>query len=487
MANREEKLAKNTLVFALGSLGSKMIQIILVPFYTRVLSSVQYGTADVLQAMVSFLIPFAGLAIYESVFRYAMDEECDKQAVLSVGIVITALGTAVLCAAGAAITFLGGGLLHSLSRILRFDVPILFVWLVIANTAVNALWTVVSNYTKAVGRSTLFALNNILMTALVLILNVFFLAVLRLGIVGYMLGYTLANFLTTVFLIVSLRSDFRIRIRGIGKNLVGRMILFAFPLILNGICWWLSAFTDRMMITSMMGPSANGLYAAASKIPQLLSVIVTVFFQAWQLSANEEFKSQDVGGFFSQIFEQMSACIFVIASVLIMLSKPITSVFLGADFKDAWTITPALIVMTVFFSFCQFLISVYSANKKTTMAFITNLVCVAVNITLNRLLIPVWGTIGAAVATAIAYLVLWIIRIIDTRKIVRIQYHKTRIVTAVGILLLQSILICSGRSFLVTYGICMAGFLLLLVMYRETLINLAKFFVQLVKKLRLKE
>ena len=79
MANREEKLAKNTLVFALGSLGSKMIQIILVPFYTRVLSSVQYGTADVLQAMVSFLIPFAGLAIYESVFRYAMDEECDKQ------------------------------------------------------------------------------------------------------------------------------------------------------------------------------------------------------------------------------------------------------------------------------------------------------------------------------------------------------------------------------------------------------------------------
>ena len=483
MANREEKLAKNTLIFAIGSLGSKMIQIILVPFYTRILTSAQYGTADVLQAMVSLLIPIAGLAIYESVFRYAMDKDCDKVAVLSVGILITGVGTAVLCAGGVALTCFGGGMLESMSRLIGFEIPGLFVWLVIANTAVNALWTVVSNYTKAVGRSVLFMLNNILMTSLVLVLNVLFLAVLRLGIIGFMLGYTLANLLTTVFLIVNLKPDFRLRFTGIRKGLIKEMLIFAFPLILNGICWWLSAFTDRMMITAMLGPTANGLYAAASKIPQLLSVVVTIFLQAWQVSANEEFQSKDVDDFYSQIFEQISACIFVIGSALIILCRPITGVFLGDDFAQAWKIMPPLVLMTVFFSFCHFLISIYSANKKTTMAFMTNLVCVAANITLNWLLIPIWGTVGAAIATATAYLVLWIVRVVDTRKIVRIQYRTGAIIVSVIILMIQSVVICMDMDIVATCGICAVGLLLILGIYRKTLADLVKFFLKLLGKL----
>ena len=483
MANREEKLAKNTFIFAIGSLGSKLIQIILVPFYTRILTSEQYGTADVLQAMVSLLIPIAGLAIYESVFRYVMDKDYDKVSVLSVGILVTAVGTAVLCVGGVALTCFETGILNVMSRLIGFDVSGLFIWLVIANTAVNALWTVISNYTRAVGHSVLFMLNNIMMTGLVLILNIIFLAVLRLGVIGYMLGYTLANLLTTIFLIVSLKNDFKLRYSGIQRELYKEMLVFAFPLILNGICWWLSAFTDRMMITAMLGPTANGLYAAASKIPQLLSVVVTVFFQAWQMSANEEFKSKDIGQFYSQIFEQISACIFLIGSVLIIMCRPITSVFLGSEFAQAWRITPALVLMTVFFSFCQFLISIYSANKKTTMAFITNLVCVVVNITLNWLLIPVLGTLGAAIATATAYLVLWIVRVVDTGKIVRIQYHTARIIISVAILIIQSVLIFADTDFLVTYSFCAIGFLIILIVYRKTLITLAMFSLRLFAKI----
>ena len=140
--------------------------------------------------------------------------------------------------------------------------------------------------------------------------------------------------------------------------LLPKVLLFSLPLIPNAICWWVSSFLDRVMIVSMVNTAANGLYAAAHKIPSLLSVVMTIFFQAWQVSANEEFKKRDIAQFYSKIFDQMSACIFVLASVLIVLSRPINSVFLGADYYDAWQYMPLLVLSTSFFSFAQYLGSV---------------------------------------------------------------------------------------------------------------------------------
>lgn len=468
MANREEKLAKNTILFAAGNFGSKLLQIILVPFYTRVMSDAQYGTVDLLQAIVSLLLPIASLAIYESVFRYAMEKEYDKNAVLSVGLLISLVGAVVLCA--------GGGVVCVFA-------PASYVWLVIANSIFNSLRTLMSQYTRAVGRTVLFSIDNILMTLLVLVLNIVFIAVLRMGITGYMLGYTLANLLSAVFLYVMLGEQRKLRFSGIRKGLVKEMLLFALPLIPNAICWWISSFLDRVMIVSMVGTAANGLYAAAHKIPSLLSVVVSIFFQAWQMSANEEFRQKDIAGFYSKIFEQISACIFLLSSVLIVLSRPINSIFLGADYGGAWVYMPPLVLSMTFFSFAQFLGSIYSANKKTNMALVTNLVGVAVNVTLNAVLIPLIGTIGAAVATAVSYLVLWLVRIIDTGKIVPMRYKIVTIVAASLIVSAQTVLVCADLDVVVTYSLCAVGTAALLIMYRRTLFTMVNFFLRFAKKI----
>ena len=60
MSNRNEKLVKNVLLFAIGNIGSKLLQIILVPLYTRVMTSAEYGTVDIMQAIVSLLMPVNG-------------------------------------------------------------------------------------------------------------------------------------------------------------------------------------------------------------------------------------------------------------------------------------------------------------------------------------------------------------------------------------------------------------------------------------------
>lgn len=468
MAKREENLAKNTMLFAIGNFGSKLLQIILVPFYTRFMTDAQYGTVDLLQSMVSLLMPIISLTIAEGVFRYAMEKEYDKSAVLSVGIVVTTIGSVVLCLGGWGVSFFMDATL---------------VWLVVANTITNSFRTLSSQYTRAIGKTGLYALDNILMTACVLLINIFFIAKLNWGVTGYMLGYTLANLFSAVFLVVKLGNRFTFQPHKVHKPLVKEMLLFSLPLIPNSICWWVSSFLDRVMIVSMVSTAANGLYAAAHKIPSLLSMVMTIFFQAWQVSANEEFKKKDITHFYSKIFEQISACIFVLASLLIMLSKPINSILLGADYHDAWRLMPPLILSTTFFSFAQFLGSIYTANKKTNMAFITNLIGVVVSVSLNLILIPRIGTIGAAVANAASYLVLWIVRVWDTRKIVPIQYQTSKIVSAFIIVILEAVLVVLNLNKVTTYCICAVGSCVLVVMFWNSLITLVKFVLRFAGKL----
>ncbi len=467
MAQREENLVKNTIIFAIGTFGSKLIQFILVPFYTRVLNSSEFGTVDLLQSVVQLLIPIVALSIYESVFRYAMEKDYDKTAVLTTGVVICVAGIAVMCALG---------------PIAAMYTSPTYVWLVIANSAVNALWTIYSQYTRAIGRSTLFAVDNILMTFLVLVLNVVFLAVFKWGINGYMLGYTLANAIATLFLIVCLKGQCKLDFKKVNKKLTKEMLVFAFPLILNGICWWLSGFANRVIIVSILGTTENGIFAAANKIPSLIYVVMSIFMQAWQMSANEEFKNKDIAQFYTNIHEQLNTCLIVFSSLLILFCKPINDVFLGEDFSEAWVYMPPLILSMIYFSLSSFLISIYSANKETKMAFVTNIVSVIINIALNFVLIPIMGIMGASIATLISYFVLWIVRVFDTSKIVKIKYNIPIIVASNLIVILQTIFICLDLDTIITYSACSLGTIVLVIIHWKTLISLVKFFMAFVMK-----
>ena len=67
--SKESRLAKNTIIFALGNLGTKLISFLFVPLYTNVLSTSEYGTVDLFSTIAMFVIPVVTLNIVESPFR----------------------------------------------------------------------------------------------------------------------------------------------------------------------------------------------------------------------------------------------------------------------------------------------------------------------------------------------------------------------------------------------------------------------------------
>ena len=70
---RNKYLLKNTIIFFIGNFGSKILQFLLVPFYTNILSTSEYGTLDLINVINMVLIPLITFNISESIMRFSMD------------------------------------------------------------------------------------------------------------------------------------------------------------------------------------------------------------------------------------------------------------------------------------------------------------------------------------------------------------------------------------------------------------------------------
>ena len=97
MEERERKkygaLIKDTIIFALGSIGSKFMLFILVPLYTNCLSPDEYGTADLIFTISQLIIPILTLTIYDAVLRFGLSKDENPSNVLFCALIIWAIGS----------------------------------------------------------------------------------------------------------------------------------------------------------------------------------------------------------------------------------------------------------------------------------------------------------------------------------------------------------------------------------------------------------
>ena len=66
------------------------------------------------------------------------------------------------------------------------------------------------------------------------------------------------------------------------------MLTYCVPLIPTAVFWWIMGVSDRYLVKWFVESDANGIYAVAYKIPTILTILATVFMDAWQLSAIAE-------------------------------------------------------------------------------------------------------------------------------------------------------------------------------------------------------
>jgi len=423
--NQYKSLIKNSFLFAIGSIGSKAISFFMLPLYTRMLTTSDYGQLDVLQTTISLLIPLITFQAIEAVFRYSVDMRENKSAssVLMNGI--------LLCLFGMLISLL---LFPVFARIEPFSTYLLFFYLILFFSMMNG---VLKQFVRGLGKIKIFVVSDLAYTASFVTFNIIFLVNLRMGLRGYFLSMVLAHLVAIIVLIIFGNVFKYLNLKSFNKKLLKTMLIYSIPLIPNGLMWWVMNVSDRYMLTYFLGFDATGIYSVSYKFPSLITLMNSIFFMAWQLSAMQEYGKEGYDNFYKNIFGVLSSFLLLITAVVLLILKPLMSVFVADAFYESWKYVPLLLAGTVFQAFSSFFGTNYTASKKTKGAFTTSVYGAIVNIGINLLLIPIWGIQAAAFSTMLAYLTMWLLRLFDTKKFVKIKIDWKSLIFSIVLIGIQ--------------------------------------------------
>ncbi len=411
---RYKKLFMNTAVLGIGTFASKFLVFFMMPLYTGCLLPEEYSTADLITQSANLLMPLACAGITNGVFRFAMDENEDKRSIFSSGLSVLF---------GMSLVFL---LLSPLVGL--FDALDSYVLLVAVYVLAANFHAVVAQYIRAKGNTVLFSLGGIMGTAIVIGLNLLFLLVFDMGVTGYVLSIILSDVIVTIVLFLVARLYRDVDLKTVRRFKMGEMLKYSIPMIPTTVFWWITSVSDRYLVIEMQGSEVNGLYAAAYKVPTLLTLVCTVFIEAWQFSAIDEKNEEERSAFFTNVFAGFQGVMFMAASGLILVAKPVTAILLDEKYYTSWEYIPVLSLAMVYSALVTFMGSIYMVRKKSVHSFLTAALGAVTNIVLNILLIPKFSAMGAAFATFVSYFIVMIFRGIDARKMVRFDLGLLRLV-----------------------------------------------------------
>lgn len=423
-------LAKNTALFTISSFGSKILSFLLVPLYTSVLSTADYGTADLITTTSNLLIYVFTLNIADSVLRFAIDKKSDQEDILAYGCKIFLNGSLLF---GAAV--LGAYLLHLVSW---DNSCYIFLILAFVSTAFNQI---LGNYLRAIDNISAVAVSGVLSTAVTIVSNILFLLVFHTGVYGYMISMILGPTASCIYSVIKINRPLSVFLHAkCPKEMKREMVRYSVPLIFNGVAWWINNSIDKYFVTAMKGVAENGIYSVSYKIPTMLTIFQSIFSQAWNLSAIREFDKNDTDGFFASAYDMYQTVLVTLCTGLILINIPLARFLFAKDFFVAWRCSSILVLSLVFNALSGFIGSIFSAVKNSKIFAVSTVSAACVNMVLNALLIPTYGAEGAAVATTISFFIIWLIRLVCARRIIRWKISLKRDIVTYLLLIVQLVL-----------------------------------------------
>ncbi len=408
--NREKQLAKNTLVVALGKIATRFISFFLLPLYTALLSTEEYGTIDLLNTLISLMLPLLFLQIDQALFRFLIDERKKEERK-------TTLITTVLMTTGV--------------QTLIFSIIYLLISPFIHNQyqyflLVNLIFAELSNVfleiARGFGHNGVYSVGSLITGSFTIILNVILIAFFGWGANGMLAATLFGNIAGCIFVFFKEKLYRYIDFKTYSKSERKKLWKYSIPLVPNQLSWWVVNTSDRIIVTCLLGIGLNGVYSSANKISSICITLFGILNMTWQESAAMYINDDDHAEYFSKMINFIMS-IFVSMCLGLIAFMPFLFSFLiiGEGYSGAYYQIPILLIATIFNVLVSLLGSIYVALKRTKEVAKTSIFAALINIVIDLALIKVIGLYAASISTLVAYFTMAIYRYIDIRKYMKIK------------------------------------------------------------------
>jgi len=462
-----KSLLKHTSAYGAGNLISKFVGLLLVPFYTHYLTPADIGTLELLDLSVALL----GLAIMmwmsSSVIRYyyEYDDRKNKDEIISTVLITASIlgGIASTC-----------GILFCRqfsSLILKSPVYYKYFWVLSITFWFTTLNSVSFSYLRAKQRSGLVSTINVITMSLSLCLNIYFIAIVRTGVIGILYSSLISNSLSATIL-----TFFTIREIHLGFSFAKLKALarFGAPLIITSFCAFALNFSDRFFLGKFTNLSVVGVYALGYKFAFMLSfLLVQPFDMIWTSRMYEVAKRPNGVSLFSRIFRYYSLVLTAAALGISLIIKDAIGILATPPFRDAYKIVPVVALAYIFQGSYRFIVGGIYIKKKTSSVGLISAASLALNLLLNYLLIPRFAGMGAAWATVLSFSFMAGYAYFVTEKVYPVSYQVGSFFLAIAVA--AALYLCAIKVSIPS-AILSAGFKVLLFISFPFVLYLVGFF-----------
>jgi O-antigen/teichoic acid export membrane protein len=419
------RLARHSAIYGLGGLVARILATLLLPLYTHYLPPSAYGRVEIVTAATAVLAIVLQMGISTAFFRFYFDvaEPEQRLTVIRTSFWFTMATSTLGLALGLVFAAPVGhwiGLGHDPNLVRAGAVGL---W---AQTNYNQLTALF----RVEQRSVQYAIASVVNVLVTVAAMIVFVAVFHWGAIGLVVG----NFTGTLTVYLAL-VVYRTEQLGLefDRKLFRQMQGFGMPLVPSALALWAINFVDREFIAWYKGQSSVGVYSVAVKVASIITFVMVAFRTAWPAFAYSIEDDREARRTYSFVLTYLLAAVSWLALALgalapwwvrLLTSKP---GYLRAE-KGVGLLAFAFALYAGYS-----VLAIGSGRaRRTQLNWVVTGAGAAVNVGLNFWLVPAYGMVGAAIATVVAYAVLFLGMTLYAQSVYRVPYQWRRVLTVIG-------------------------------------------------------
>lgn len=444
--NREKTLLKNTAIITIGKICTQTITFFLLPLYTYILSTEEYGTVDLLNTLVSLLLPIVTFQVEQAVFRKLIDnrdKERNKKSIISTALIAVTIQCGIyLC------------VFFSIAPFVDND----YKYFLATNVIAYIFASLMQQIARGLGDNVKYAVGSFLSALSTILFNILFLVVFRFGANGMLMANMLGQILCTLYYIFSLNLYRYISYRAFKKKLLKKLWSYSLPLVPNAISWWVFSGSNRVIISSMLGVAKNGIFSAASKFSSVYITIYNIFNLSWTETVALHINDSDAKEFLNKTINEMLRFFVAIAVGIIAFMPIVYPIMINENYSEGYNQVPLMMIGSIFNVVVGLISAIYVAKKNTKAIASTSIISATINIVVSILLVNFIDLYAASIASLSAYLIMSIYRVYDIKKrYFEIKIDRKFIVSSILVLSIILLIYYLSHSMIIyVFGILLA-------------------------------
>ena len=419
--SRKTELAKNTAILTVGKLCTQCISFFLLPLYTAILSTEDYGIFDLMVTYSTLLLPLVNWQLDQGLFRFMLEHRGNREEqgkLFSTLLISSTIQNIVYI-----VLFL------CVEPVLKIE-NAYFLLLYVVLHVYTALFL---QFVRGLGYSVKYTIASFISASSTTVLNVITLVFLKMGLQGLFLSTLIAQLLTLLYLVISSKVWEYFSFKSIRLRVFKRVSAYSIPLIPNNLAWWVVNASDRTIIAHFLGTAVNGIYSIANKFPSVFINFYNILNLSWTETVSLHYGDEDRDEFLTETMTSLFK-LFAAACFSIVACMPLVfPILINTKYAAAYNQILILMYAMLFRVLVGLYSCVYVAQKNAKKIAYTSISAASINIIVNLLLIKKIHLFAASISTLAAFLSMFVIRYFDVNKTVHMRIRKPIIIGSIFI------------------------------------------------------